>query len=136
MYTFLVILLVLASALLIAVVLLQAGKGGGLAATFGGVGTSPDSFFGTRQMGNVLTKASWYLGGAFLLLGFVLSLMSSRAGTARSILDEPAATTTAPATTAPTPGANQAPIPLEAAPSSQGEPVTTPPPAQRAPAQP
>ena len=126
MYTFLVILLVLASVLLVAVVLLQAGKGGGLAATFGGVGTSPDSFFGTRQMGNVLTKASWYLGGAFLLLGFVLSLMSSRAVTARSILDEPASAP-APATTAPRPGANQAPIPLETAPSSPGEPATTPP---------
>ena len=123
MYTFLVILLVLASVLLITVVLLQAGKGGGLAATFGGAGTSTDSFFGTRQMGNVLTKSSWYLGGAFLLLGFVLSLMSSRAVASRSILDEPAATT--PATTAPTPGANQAPIPLETAP--QGEPATTPP---------
>jgi preprotein translocase subunit SecG len=124
MYTFLVILLVLASVLLIAVVLLQAGKGGGLAATFGGVGTSPDSFFGTRQMGNVLTKASWYLGGAFLVLGFILSLMSSRAVASRSILDEPA-TTTAPATTAPAPGANQAPVPLEAAPPS--EPATTTP---------
>ena len=124
MYTFLVILLVLASVLLVAVVLLQAGKGGGLAATFGGVGTAPDSFLGTRQMGNVLTKASWYLGGAFLLLGFILSLMSSRAVASRSILDEPAATTTAPATSTPVPGANQAPIPLETAP--QGEPATPP----------
>ena len=133
MYTFLVVLLVLASVLLIAVVLMQSGKGGGLAATFGGVGTSPDSFFGTRQMGNVLTKSSWYLGGAFLLLGFVLSLMSSRAVGSRSILDEPASTTTAPATTTPVPGANQAPIPLETAP--QGEPAT-PPATQRDPAQP
>lgn len=125
MYTFLIVLLVIASALLIAVVLMQAGKGGGLAATFGGVGTSPDSFFGTRQMGNVLTKASWYLGGAFLLLGFVLSLMSSRAATSRSVLDQPTGAQTAPAT-APPPGANQAPIPLEAAPSTPQQPVTTP----------
>jgi preprotein translocase subunit SecG len=117
MYTFLVVLLILASVFLIAVILLQSGKGGGLAATFGGVGTSPDSFFGTRQMGNVLTKASWYLGGGFLLLGFVLSLMSSRAVTSRSVLDQPAgAQTTAPVTT--TPGASQAPIPLETAPTT------------------
>lgn len=120
MYTFLIVLLVLASVLLIAVVLMQAGKGGGLAATFGGVGTSPDSFFGTRQMGNVLTKSSWYLGGAFLLLGFVLSLMSSRAATSRSVLDQPAGAQTP----VPAPGANQAPIPLETAPSTQ--PATTP----------
>jgi preprotein translocase subunit SecG len=126
MYTFLVVLLILASILLILAILMQSGKGGGLAATFGGVGTSPDSFFGTRQMGNVLTKASWYLGGGFLLLGFVLSLLSSRAMTSRSVLDQPAgAQTTAPAT--PTPRASQAPIPLETAPATpQQQPTTTP----------
>ena len=117
MYTFLIVVLVLASVFLIIAILLQSGKGGGLAATFGGVGTSPDSFFGTRQMGNVLTKSSWYLGGAFLLLGFVLSLMSSRAVTSRSVLDQPASGATAPA--APAPGASQAPIPLENAPATQ-----------------
>jgi preprotein translocase subunit SecG len=124
MYTFLIVLLVLASVFLILVILMQSGKGGGLAATFGGVGTSPDSFFGTRQMGNVLTKSSWYLGGAFLLLGFVLSLMSSRAVASRSVLDQPVgAQTTAPATQAP--GASEAPIPLENAPATpQPEPAT------------
>jgi preprotein translocase subunit SecG len=119
MYTFLIVILVLASVFLITAILLQSGKGGGLAATFGGVGTSPDSFFGTRQMGNVLTKASWSLGGAFLLLGFVLSLMSSRAVASRSVLDQPASAPTAPAT--PAPGASEAPIPLENAPAAQPE---------------
>ena len=121
MYTFLIVILVLASVFLIVAILLQAGKGGGLAATFGGVGTSQDSFFGTRQMGNVLTKSSWYLGGLFLLLGFVLSLMSSRAVTTRSVLDQPVGQTAAP--TAPAPGASQAPIPLENAPAT-GTPST------------
>jgi len=126
MYTFLVVLLVFASVLLVVAILMQSGKGGGLAATFGGVGTSPDSFFGTRQMGNVLTKASWYLGGGFLLLGFVLSLMSSRAATGRSVLDQPTgAQPTAPATA--TPSASEAPIPLETAPATpQPQPGTTP----------
>jgi preprotein translocase subunit SecG len=128
MYAFLIVLLVFASILLIVAILLQSGKGGGLAATFGGVGTSPDSFFGTRQMGNVLTKASWYLGGGFLLLGFVLSLMSSRAVASRSVLDEPAGSPTTAAPAAPTPSASQAPIPLENAPATpQQQPATTPP---------
>ena len=128
MYAFLIVLLVFASVLLIVAVLLQSGKGGGLAATFGGVGTSPDSFFGTRQMGNVLTKASWYLGGGFLLLGFVLSLMSSSAATSRSVLDEPTGSPAAAAPAAPTPSASQAPIPLETAPTTpQQQPTTTPP---------
>ena len=125
MYTFLIVILVLASLFLILAILLQSGKGGGLAATFGGVGTSPDSFFGTRQMGNVLTKASWSLGGLFLVLGFVLSLMSSRAVTSRSVLDQPAASQSA-TPTAPAPGPSGAPIPLENAP-------TTPPPANPTP---
>ena len=125
MYTFLIVILVLASLFLILAVLLQSGKGGGLAATFGGVGTSPDSFFGTRQMGNVLTKASWSLGGLFLLLGFVLSLMSSRSVASRSVLDQPAASQTAPA--APAPGPSGAPIPLETAPTTPPtQPGTTP----------
>jgi len=128
MYTFLIVLLVLASIFLILVILMQSGKGGGLAATFGGVGTSPDSFFGTRQMGNVLTKSSWYLGGAFLLLGFVLSLMSSRAVASRSVLDQPVAAPTAP--NSPAPGASEAPIPLEAVPTTPqpdpGAPPSTP----------
>lgn len=124
MYTFLVAVLILASIFLIVAILLQSGKGGGLAATFGGVGTSPDSFFGTRQMGNVLTRSSWYLGGAFLLLGFVLSLMSSRAATSRSVLDEPVEQA-APATAIP--GASEAPIPLENAPAApQQQPGGTP----------
>ena len=128
MYAFLIVLLVLASILLIVAILLQSGKGGGLAATFGGVGTSPDSFLGTRQMGNVLTKSSWYLGGAFLALGFTLSLMSSRAVTSRSVLDEPTGSPAATAPAAPTPGASQAPIPLENAPATpQEQPATTPP---------
>lgn len=125
MYTLLIVLLVLASIFLILVILMQSGKGGGLAATFGGVGTSPDSFLGTRQMGNVLTKASWYLGGAFLVLGYVLSMMSSRAVTSRSILDQPAGSQTA-APAAPAPGASDAPIPLENAPATQPEPGATP----------
>lgn len=99
MYSFLLVLLFLCSLLLIAAILMQSGKGGGLAANFGGSGTS-DSFLGTRQVGNVLTKASWWLGSVFLALAFILSLMSTRGRTPRSILDQPLSTpATAPATT-------------------------------------
>lgn len=99
MYSFLLVLLFLVSLLLIAAILMQSGKGGGLAANFGGSGTS-DSFIGTRQVGNVLTKASWWLGSVFLGLAFILSLMSTRGRTPRSILDQPLSTpSAAPATT-------------------------------------
>jgi len=113
MYSFLLVVLFIVSVLLVAAILLQSGKGGGLAANFGGSGTS-DSFMGTRQVGNVLTKASWWLGSMFLALAFILSLMSTRGRTPRSILDQPlSAPTSAPTTTkSATP-----PIPLEAVPT-------------------
>lgn len=100
MYTFLLILLILDSAVLIAAVLLQSGKGGGIAASFGGVSSSTDAFIGTRQAGNLLTTASWWAGGIFLGLSFVLQLMSTHARAPTSVLDKtfnPRQTQTAPA---------------------------------------
>ena len=100
-------LLILDSLILIAAVLLQAGKGGGLAASFGGVTSSADAILGTRQAGNILTKISWWCGGLFLALAFLLSLTSTQAAAPRSILDQtftpqpiqtPAATPNTPAT--------------------------------------
>lgn len=81
MYTFLLIILILDALVLIAAVLMQAAKGGGLAASFGGVSTAADSFIGTRQAGNVLTKIAWWAGGLFLGIAFVLQLMSTRGRT-------------------------------------------------------
>src|SRR5215207_3307074 len=106
MYTFLLVLLFIDSLVLIAAILLQSGKGGGLAANFGGMTSSSDALMGTRQAGNLLTKASWWGGSLFLAIAFTLSLLSSRTRTPRSILDQtftPGAT--APATPAPAQGA-------------------------------
>src|SRR5213075_3499574 len=84
----LIVLLAIDSVVLIAAVLLQSGKGGGLAASFGGVTSSADAILGTRQTGNLLTKASWWCGGIFLFLAFVLSLASTRGRAPRSVLDQ------------------------------------------------
>jgi preprotein translocase subunit SecG len=103
-HNILITLLVIDSVFLVAAILLQAGKGGGLAASFGGVTSSADAILGTRQAGNLLTKASWWCGGLFLGLAFVLSLTSSRRNAPRSILDQTFTTPpaqTAPATTQP-----------------------------------
>jgi preprotein translocase subunit SecG len=118
---FLLTLLVIDSVILIAAVLLQAGKGGGLAASFGGVTSSADAILGTRQAGNLLTKISWWCGGIFLGLSFVLSLTSSQTSAPRSILDQtfttPPAAPTAPATTQP--GTNVLPIQPAPAPGAE-----------------
>lgn len=87
MYTFLLVLLVITSIVLIAAILLQSGKGQGLSASFGGASSSPDAFIGMRQAGNLLTKISWWGGGVFLALAFILQLMSTRTRVPRSVLE-------------------------------------------------
>lgn len=94
MYAFLLTLLILDGILLIAVVLLQSGKGSGLAAEFGGVSSSTDSFLGGRQAATLLTKLSWWTGGLFMLLSFVLAILSARARAPQSILQGEFAPTT------------------------------------------
>ena len=77
MHTLLVILLVLDALVMSAVVLLQAGQGGGLASLGGG---GSDAYLGGRQAVTILTKASWWSGGIFLALSLVLSVSSSNRG--------------------------------------------------------
>lgn len=126
MYSFLLIILIIDAIVLGAAVLLQAGKGGGLAASFGGASSSSESLLGSRQAGNILTKASWWAGGIFIGLAFILQIMSSRSRVPTSILDQaltPSAATAPAASPAPEPGVQSA-VPLQAAPTSP----TTPPP--------
>jgi preprotein translocase subunit SecG len=121
----LITLLAIDSVLLIAVVLLQSGKGGGLAASFGGVTSSADAILGTRQAGNLLTKASWWFGGLFLGLAFLLSIASAKRSAPRSILDQSFTTPpaqTAPVTTQPTTNV----LPIQPAPTSGNAKTPTP----------
>ena len=57
MYSFILMLLVLDAFLLLLVVLLQSGKGSGLAAEFGGASSSADTFLGGRQAATLLTNS-------------------------------------------------------------------------------
>ena len=122
--TALLTLLIIDSVLLIAVVLLQAGKGGGLAASFGGVTSSADAILGTRQAGNILTKASWWCGGLFLALAFMLSMASARRTAPRSILDQ--TFTQPPAPVAPVTSQPSAPA-TNILPIAPATPTPTPP---------
>lgn len=85
MFGLILTLLILDGLILMVAVLLQAGKGGGLAAMGGGVGA--DTLLGGRQAANLLTKTTWVTGGIFLALSLVLSIMSTGSrGTPESIL--------------------------------------------------
>jgi preprotein translocase subunit SecG len=121
LYRILLIILILDSLVLIAAILLQAGKGSGLAANFGGASSSPDAFIGVRQAGTILTKATWWGAGIFLGLSFVLQVMSTRATAPRSVLEKTFSNQPAPA--APLPAATAPAIPLT--PATGG--ATTPP---------
>ena len=140
LYNFLLALLVIDAVVLTIAILLQAGKGGGLAANFGGASSSPDAFVGIRQAGTILTKATWWCGGIFLALAFILQIMSTRTAQPRSVLEEQFSTPAPASTPSTVPGANTAPvapaIPLEPAPtgSAAGSPAPTsptPPPAAK-----
>jgi len=117
MFTFLLIVLVLDSFVLIGAVLLQAGTGGGLAAMGGGAST--DSFMGGRQAATILTRSTWWLGGIFLGLALMLAGMSTRTAVPRSVLDTQQQT--APAPIAPPPQ-----LPLDVEPQSQQAPPQDP----------
>ena len=116
---FLVILLILDSIVLVSSILLQAGKGGGMAASFGGASSSSDALLGTRQAGNLLTKASWWAGGIFIFLAFILQIQSSRGRTPTSVLDRAVATPPTSPASAPAQGsASQNVVPLQNAPAA------------------
>jgi preprotein translocase subunit SecG len=81
---------------LIAVVLLQQGKGQDLASAFGGGGTQ--TAFGPRGSANVLSRATTILAAVFMVTSLVLSTVRPKA---RGVLDEVAGSTPAASTTAP-----------------------------------
>ncbi len=86
---------------LVIVVLLQSGKGAGLASVFGtgGGGGGGDSLFGSKGFGGVLAKATGVLAVAFMVSSITLSLLPhGRMSTQDSVLDRlEGPTTEAPA---------------------------------------
>lgn len=75
MYIFLIVVHVIVSLVLIAVILLQAGRGGSLAETFGG--GAAQSIFGTSAS-KVLTKATTVCAVTFILTSIALGILSAR----------------------------------------------------------
>jgi preprotein translocase subunit SecG len=79
---------------------------------------------GSRQAGNLLTKASWWCGGIFLGLAFILQIMSSRSVAPKSVLDKLAAPASAPSaqSTGNATPAPAAPLTQQAAPATPAAP--------------
>lgn len=102
--TILLIIFIPVCLLLILIVLLQAGKGGGLAGAFGGVGGQ--TFLGARGTADFLSKLTVYLAVGFMFLAFILSLTYGRQKTI-SIEEKPAAVETTTQTPAQEPAETQ-----------------------------
>src|SRR5262245_27165615 len=126
MYAFLLALHLIVCLCLVAVILVQSGKGGGLAG--GAFGGATQTVFGGRGATDFVTRATVLLGVLFFVTSLSLALLRTRGTTgARSVVSEAAkrASSTAPPAlpsggTPPTGGqaAPASPAPTPAAPST------------------
>jgi preprotein translocase subunit SecG len=109
-----VFLHIVACLFLIAVVLLQQGKGQDLASAFGGGGTQ--TAFGPRGSATVLSRATTILAGLFMVTSLALSMVKPRASGVLDQVPEAVASPSPAAGAAPvaTPSASAPPAPAEA----------------------
>jgi preprotein translocase subunit SecG len=137
LHTPITVLHVVVCLMLMAVVLIQPGKSGGLGAALGGAGAA--QIFGGRGAGNFLTKTTWIAATVFFLTSITLAYVSTstgdsledRAAASRAATEAPATPGTAapgnaPATDPATPPempagtADTEPAPAEPAPAAEG----------------
>jgi preprotein translocase subunit SecG len=101
LYYLIIVLHVVACLFLIAVVLLQQGKGQDLASAFGGGGSQ--TAFGPRGSATVLSRATTILAGLFMVTSLALTMVKPGRST---VLDQ------VPAAAVPTPAATARPAPV------------------------
>jgi preprotein translocase subunit SecG len=118
LYYFVLILHLIACFFLIAVVLLQQGKGQDLASAFGGGGTQ--AAFGPRGSATVLSRATTVLAAVFMVTSLSLAVLKQKQS---SIIESvaPAAASPSASPSAPT-DVLGVPIASPSAPSSGSEP--------------
>uniref|UniRef100_A0AB33JJB0 Protein-export membrane protein SecG n=4 Tax=unclassified Prevotella TaxID=2638335 RepID=A0AB33JJB0_9BACT len=88
-YTLFVILIVLASILMVAVVLIQESKGGGLSSNF----SSSNTIMGVRKTTDVVEKTTWGLAIAMVLFSIVCAYVAPQATTEQSVMEQSATET-------------------------------------------
>jgi preprotein translocase subunit SecG len=116
---------ILACVFLVLVILLQAGKGGGMGAAFGGAGSQ--TFFGGRGAQTFLGKLTAGAAAVFMATSLALSYQASHTG---SVVDDHVALP-APSSVPP---AGQGGSPLAPIPAQPEAPASVPAPAAPAPA--
>jgi preprotein translocase subunit SecG len=106
LYVPLIVLHVVVAIALILIVLLQAGKGAGIGAAFGG---ASQTVFGPRGPGNFLSKLTTAAAGIFMITSLVLAIFSAQYGGSSVVLSTPAPRPTSSPATSPPAGEQMAP---------------------------
>ena len=122
-------LIILVSIFLICLILIQRGKGGGLAGAFGGVGGS--SAFGTKA-GDTFTRITVVTASVWMLMAMLLVVMTSRRNASAWAADAPSSISKelSPSSR----GKTKARAPATAPASSSSRPAEAPAPADKLPA--
>ena len=123
-YYLILTLHVIACLFLIAVVLLQQGKGQDLASAFGGGGSQ--AAFGPRGSATVLSRATTILAGLFMVTSLTLSVLRYRESSILDTIKTPAASPSPSASGSPAAGAtvpSAAPSVAPAAPAASPSPA-------------
>lgn len=120
MYTFLVVVQVLVAVSLIALVLVQHGKGADAGAAFGSGASG--TVFGARGSANFLSRATGYLAAVFFCVSLALAYLINGRGNTGSVTDS------LPAAVAPAPAAKVTPVlpPAATAASPAAAPAAAP----------
>ena len=108
LYIIVSVFILMVSALIILVVLVQNSKGGGLASNF----SSQNQYMGVRKTADFLEKATWTLAVALLILSLASIFVIPRTGARQNNLnqiEERASQPLPQGPTAPTPGTEQLP---------------------------
>lgn len=107
---------IVACLFLIAVVLLQQGKGQDLASAFGGGGTQ--TAFGPRGSANVLSRATTILAGVFMVTSLGLSMLRPKEASVLDSLPAASASPSPAASGSPSPAAGGVPAPAASTPAA------------------
>jgi len=112
-YTFLIILHIIVSIILVLSILMQSSKGG-LSGTFGGEGAA---LFGGRGAATFLSKITSSFATAFIVLAILISIVSTPKGESTSIIKQQANKRIAPAAELPVPQGSMESTPIEPKPA-------------------
>jgi len=124
MYIFLIIIHIIVSVALIAVVLLQSGKGASMGASFGASGSQ--SVFGAGGGNTFMSKMTTAAAIIFMLTSLSLAYLSGKSGNSSIMSSKPAAKSAPQKQTAPLqlPAQGKQPQPAQQQPVSAPSPTT------------